>query len=107
MVVEPMAPTHKFLDKKNTGMLALNVLFLAADVVYTERAMKVPGSRELNPLAQSQSALISLKVAGAGAGLGMAYVMHRTGHHRAERTIPMLFGLPSLLAAGHNAAIHR
>jgi len=43
----------------------------------------------------------------SGAGLGIAYVMHRSGHYKAERVIPMIFGVPSGLAALHNSGIHR
>jgi len=34
-------------------------------------------------------------------------MMHRSGHHRAERAIPIIFGLPSGIAAAHNFGIHR
>lgn len=106
MIVERPVPVHRFLDAKNLTLLAANALIMAADVASTHQALQVPGAREMNPLAQSQGALISLKVAGVGAGLGIAYLMHRSGHHRAERVIPLLFGVPSALAAAHNSGMH-
>jgi len=107
MVVESPAPVHRFLDAKNIGLQSLNALIMAADMASTHRALQVPGTRELNPLSRSQGTLIYLKVAGAGAGLGIAYMMHRTGHHKAERLIPLILGVPSALAAAHNAGIHQ
>jgi hypothetical protein len=108
LIVEPPPnPSHRFFDAKNLGLMSVTALSFAADVISTDRALKIPGTRELNPLAQSQAALISLKFAGAGAGLGIAYMMHRSGHHRAERAIPIIFGLPSGIAAAHNFGIHR
>jgi hypothetical protein len=106
MIVEPTAPVHRFLDGKNIGLQSVGILLMALDVASTQRALQVPGTHEANPLAQSQGALISLKVAGAGAGLGIAYFLHRTGHHRAERLVPVILGMPSGVAAVHNFGIH-
>jgi hypothetical protein len=106
MIVEPPVPMHRFFDAKNIALLAANAVMMAADVASTNRALQVPGTREMNPLAGSQEALLSLKIAGVGAGLGIAYMLHRTGHHRAERVIPLLFGVPSAVAAAHNSRIH-
>jgi hypothetical protein len=33
-------------------------------------------------------------------------MMHKTGHHKAERLIPLMFGVPSGIAAIHNFGIH-
>ena len=106
MFVEKPAPEHHFLDGKNIGLQSLSILLMVADVASTHQALKIAGTHEVNPLAQSQAALISLKVAGAGAGLGIAYMMHKTGHHKAERLIPLMFGVPSGIAAIHNFGIH-
>jgi hypothetical protein len=83
------------------------MMVLEADVLTSLRALQVPGTREANPMARGQAALISLKIGGAGAGLGIAYAMHMTGHHKAERIVPLIFGIPSGIAAVHNAGIHR
>ena len=107
MLVEPAPRAHHFLDAKNICLHSLGIFAMSADVASTHRALQVPGAHEANPLARSQGALISLKVAGAGAGLGMAYMLHRTGHYKAERLIPMVFALPSGFAAAHNSGIHR
>jgi hypothetical protein len=107
MIVEPSAPTHHFFDAKNLCLQSISIIALAADVASTHQALKVPGTRELNPLSRSQGTLISLKIAGAGAGIGIAYIMHRSGHYKAERMVPVIFGVPSALAATHNYGIHR
>ena len=95
MIVERVVPVHHFFDAKNICLLSINAIIMAADVASTQRALQVPGARELNPLSSSQGALIFLKVAGVGAGLSISYLMHRSGHHRAERVVPILFGVPS------------
>ena len=45
---------------------------------------------------------IGLKVGGEAAAILVSYGLHRTGHHRAERIVPMLLGGPSWIAAVHN-----
>jgi len=107
MLVEQPAPVHRFLDAKNFCVQSINMIMLAADVASTRRALQVPGTSEVNPLAKSQGALIALKVAGVGAGFGIAYMMHKSGHHKAERLIPLFLGVPSGIAAVHNAGIHQ
>ena len=107
MITEPPPPVHRFLDARNIGLQAINIAIMAADIASTRRALQVPGAREANPLAGSQGGVLALKIAGVGAGLGVAYMMHRTGHHKAERLVPVIFGTPSALAAIHNAGIHR
>jgi hypothetical protein len=106
MLLEQPAPVHRFLDAKNFCVQSINVILLAADVASTRRALQVPGTSEMNPLAQSTGALIALKIAGVGAGFGIAYMMHKSGHHKAERIIPLFLGVPSGIAAVHNAGIH-
>ena len=105
--VEPSNPPHHFFDAKNVCLQSMSILGMAADVASTHRALEVPGTRELNPLTRSQGDLIALKLVGLGAGLGIAYMMHRSGHHKVERAIPLVLGVPSALAAAHNYGIHR
>jgi len=107
MLLESPAPVHKFLDGKNLGLQSINILIMAADIAATKRAVQVPGAREMNPLVGNQGAMIALKIAGVGAGFGMAYMMHKSGHHKLERAIPLIFGAPSAVAALHNSGIHR
>ena len=107
MIVEGPVPVHRFLDAKNLGLQSLNLLIMAADIATTKQALQVPGTSEMNPFVRSQGGMLALKIAGVGAGLGIAYMMHRSGHHKVERVIPLMFGAPSALAAAHNAGIHR
>ncbi len=105
-VIQSPPPVHRFLEGKNIGLLALNAAIMAADLATTRRALQLPGTHEANPLMQSPGAMVSVKIAAVGAGLGISYLMYRTGHYRAERLVPVLFGIPSGIAAIHNARIH-
>jgi hypothetical protein len=105
-VIQAPPPVHRFLDGKNVGLQALNAAIMAVDLATSRRALQLPGTHEANPLMQSPGAMVAVKLAAVGAGLGISYAMHRTGHHRAERLVPVLFGIPSGIAAIHNAGIH-
>ena len=105
-VIEPPAQVHRFLDRQNITLDTLHAFVLAADIATTRRALQVPGAYEANPLMKSQVASIALKAASFGAGLSVAYMLHKSGHHKAERLVPTLFGIPSAVAAVHNAGIH-
>ena len=96
------AQSHRFLDRANVALHAVAVSGMVADIVSSHEALKQPGTRESNPLARSQGALIGLKVGGEAAAILVSYGLHRTGHHRAERIVPMLLGGPSWIAAVHN-----
>ncbi len=105
-VIEPPTQVHRFLDRQNVTLDTLHAFVLAADIATTRRALQVPGAYEANPLMKSQGVSIALKAASFGAGLGVAYMLHKSGHHKAERLVPTLFGIPSAVAAAHNAGIH-
>jgi hypothetical protein len=106
-VIQSPPPVHRFLDGQNVALHTLNAIIMAADIATTRRALQVPGASEANPLMKSQGAMISLKVASVGAGLGIAYMLHKSGHHKAERLVPLFLGVPSAVAAAHNAGIHQ
>jgi hypothetical protein len=106
VVQPPPSQTHRFLDTKNLGLFSLDAVLMAADLATTRRALEVPGAREANPLMRSPGGAIAMKAGAFGAGMGIAYMLHKSGHHRAERIVPLILGVPSGLAAVHNAGIH-
>ena len=106
MVRQP-PPAHKFLDRFNIMMFGISGAMMAADIATTNRALQIPGIRQANPLMQSAASRYALRFAALGAGMGIAYAMHRTGHYKMERMVPLIFGVPSAAAAFHNAGIHR
>lgn len=105
VIVAPPAATHRFLDRTNIALQAFNVAFMGADIASTYRALQVPGTREANPLMKSPASMIAMKAGAVGAGMMVAYMLHRSGHHKAERIFPVLFGIPSGAAAIHNFGI--
>jgi hypothetical protein len=98
-------PTHKFGDTLNICLHGAGAAMMWFDVSESKRALSQPGTVEGNPIVRA-GGLIPLKVAGVGAGIGIAYMLHRSGHHKCERVIPLIFGVPSAIAAIHNSTIH-
>jgi hypothetical protein len=100
-------PTHKFWDARNISLFSLNAMIMAVDIATTRRALEVPGARKANPLMGNPGVAIAMKAATVGGGIGIAYMLHKSGHHRAERFVPAFMGIPSAVAAAHNFGIHR
>ena len=106
VIQAPVFKPHRFLDKQNITIFTIDAVAMAADLVTTRRALEVPGAHEANPLMQSPSGAIAIKFGALGAGVGITYMLHKSGHHRAERLVPIILGVPSAVAAAHNAGIH-
>lgn len=105
VIVAPPAATHRFLDGPNFALQAINVALMGVDIASTYRALQLPGTHEANPLMKSPASMIAMKAGAVGAGMMVAYMLHRSGHHKAERIFPVLFGIPSGAAAIHNFGI--
>ena len=106
----PGAPnTHKFWDRENKLLFVTTVAFSAADFAVT-RSNLAKGGRELNPLVQpftANSGTLAMNFVGQSAAtLSIAYLFHRTGHHRLERLTPVASIAASAFAVTYGMA-HR
>lgn len=102
------AQDHKLFDWKNVALQGVNIAAQTADFVSTDRALQIPGTREANPLMQSQSARVAVKVSAValcGLSAVLAAKLHSSGHHRLERVLPLIYAAPSAAAAAHNFSI--
>jgi hypothetical protein len=106
VIQSPPSQQHRFLDARNLSILSINAMIMAADIATTRRALQVPGAHEANPLMRNQGAAIAMKAATVCGGVGIAYMLHKSGHHKAERLVPLFMGVPSAIASAHNAGIH-
>src|ERR1019366_6375661 len=88
VTMQRQVPAHKFFDGRNIVNFSISGIMMTVDIAATNRALQVPGARELNPMGQSPAARYALKISSFGMGVGMAYAMHKTGHHKLERFIP-------------------
>lgn len=102
------AQDHRFLDWKTFALQGANAAAQVADFVSTNRALQIPGTRELNPIMQSETSRVYIKaaaVAVCGLSALAASKLHTSGHHKLERALPVIFAAPSALAAAHNFSL--
>ncbi|HEX6905694.1 MAG TPA: hypothetical protein VF154_03725 [Terriglobales bacterium] len=87
---------HKFWDKQNIAIHAANFAMQTADAFTTRHVLDEHNGVERNPWARQ---FVSQGWGGQAAyswGLSVggtiltSYFMHRTGHHRTERILPMI-----------------
>src|SRR5260370_34307026 len=90
----PEAPSHRFFDKTNLWLHMSVVAGETGDLITTRRILQA-GGREANPLARSlmRAGLGGQMAATSGLGEGSAflasYLLHRTGHHKLARFVPI------------------
>lgn len=89
----PEAPSqHRFLDGKNRFLFATVAAFSGADFAVTHMNL-ANGGRELNPMVRpftGSTSALALNFAGQTAGVvGVSYLLHKSGHHKLERMVPV------------------
>ena len=96
------ADRSRFWDSDRIRSFAALEAAVSADIVTSDAALRVPGAREGNPLAQTTAGTVALKISCCAAIVGASYLAHATGHDRISRILPKVAILPSAFAAGHN-----
>jgi hypothetical protein len=100
---------HKFWDNGNRALFAGVIASNAADFAVTYTNLQ-SGGQELNPVVRvfGRSAQgLALNFGGQVAGvMGASYFLHKTGHHRLERLVPVVNIGASMTAVGYGFA-HR
>ena len=89
----PEAPTqHSFWDGKNRFLFSSVAMFSGADFSVTHMNL-ANGGRELNPMVRpftGSTGALALNFAGQTAGVvGVSYLLHKSGHHKLERMVPV------------------
>ena len=89
--VLPEAPAsqHRFWDRTNVLLFSGVALFRGLDYAST-RNMQARGREEIllpDDVVNNSAGFASLEAASAAASVGIAYIFHRSGHHKLERWI--------------------
>jgi hypothetical protein len=89
----PEAPSqHSFLDGKNRFLFATVAMFSGADFAVTHMNL-ANGGRELNPMVRpftGSTGALAMNFVGQTAGIvGVSYLLHKSGHHKLERMVPV------------------
>lgn len=105
------ASTTKFWTLENKVNFSIFTAELAADAITTQRGLS-QGMTEANPLARPLVTHGAAGQAGASAlslaaGIGTAYLLHRTHHHKAERIAVRLLIVGEGAVVAHNISALR
>jgi len=80
-------PAHRFWDNKNVLLFSGVAVFRGLDYAST-RNFQARGRQEIllpDDVVNNSAGFASLEAAGVATSVGIAYLLHRTGHHRLER----------------------
>jgi hypothetical protein len=88
LVAVPTLGEHRFWDRQNRMLFAMNAAMAGADFAITRRNLNHNG-KELNPLTRGLSGstpgLAANFAMETGGVIGVSYLFHKTGHHKLER----------------------
>lgn len=89
----PDAPSqHHFWDGKNRFLFTTVAMFSGADFAVTHMNL-ANGGRELNPMVRpftGSTPALAANFVGQTAGIvGVSYLLHKSGHHKLERMVPV------------------
>jgi hypothetical protein len=90
--VEPPAapvPTHHFWDRTNVLLFSGVAISRALDYTSTQHFLARGDNEVLLPddVVKNSAGFAALEAAGTATSVGIAYIFHRTGHHKMERWI--------------------
>jgi len=99
---------HRFMDKTNLMLHSWNVAAETYDAVTTRRQLRGGRINELNPFGalfvnHGWGGQLAFSYGfGVGGPLLTSYMLHRTGHHKLERWVPVLNASGSTFAGSWN-----
>lgn len=99
LMTKPSAPAHRFWDKPAKITLATSLSLAAFDMGQTCHNLATGGHEDWMP--SSCPGDIAITLGAHAAGEGLAYLLHRIGHHKLER-----FALAYLIQAHTRAIIY-
>jgi len=90
--VQTVKGPHKFWDAENLGLFVGVAVTRALDFTSTQH-FRERGHNEIllsNQIVDNKPLFAGIEAAGTAASIGLAYWLHHTGHHRAERWVSLV-----------------
>jgi hypothetical protein len=99
-------PAHRFFDKTDVLLMTVSLLGQSADMITTQR-FHSHGFQEADPFARpfvdaGWGGQIGLAAINNGLEIGVMYALHKMGHHRVERLVPLVVGAEGAFSGYHN-----
>ncbi len=84
--------THRFFDRTNLMLFAGVAAVRALDYTSTQHFRELGHNEVLltNSIVDNKPLFAGIEVAGTALSIGLAYWLHRTGHHRLERWVSIV-----------------
>lgn len=104
---EPWKPPHRFWDAGNVALAATVAASRALDYDSTGHFRKRGDNEWLltNRIVDNKPLFAAIEIAGGAATIGMAYWLHREGHHTLERWVMVLHSAVTTGGAIHNYSL--
>ncbi len=104
---QPWRPPHRFWDAGNIALAGGVAASRALDYDSTGHFRKLGNQEWLltNRIVDNKPLFATIEVAGGAAAIGVAYWLHRTGHHRLERWALVLHTAVTTGGAIHNYSL--
>jgi hypothetical protein len=86
------AASHRFWDRENAWLFAGVGAARMLDYASTRHMRNIGVNEWLlsNAVVDNRPLFVGIELAGTAASIGVSYLFHRTGHHRAERGVSIL-----------------
>jgi len=101
------AHTHRFWDSENAWLFTGVGVARMLDYAST-RHFRDQGNNEwllTNSVVDNRPLFMGIELAGTAASIGVSYLFHRTGHHRAERWVSIVHVGVAVGGSIHNYAL--
>lgn len=98
---------HRFFDKTNLTLFAGVATVRALDYTSTEHFRSLGDNEVLlsNSIVDNKPLFAGIEVAGTALSIGVAYLLHRTGHHKLERWVSVVHIGVGAFGDAHNYSL--
>jgi hypothetical protein len=97
-------PPHRFWDQKNAWLFSGVAGARMLDYAST-RHFRDQGNHEVllsNAIVDDKPLFVGIELGATGLSIGVSYLCHRTGHHRAERWVSIVHAYVGMVGSIHN-----
>lgn len=94
---------HRFFDRTNISAIAITSSLRVADGIATCKNLQSGGREHWLPT-QSCVGVSAWLAAGEGTQITLQWILHRRGHHKLERIVPVIGATGSAISVGYSIA---
>ena len=102
-------PQHRFFDRTNVLLFSGVAVSRGLDYASTRHFQARGGNEVLIPddVVNNSAGFVALEAAGTATSIGIAYIFHRTGHHKMERWMSLGHIGVTMVGVGWNYSLSK